>query len=76
MVGGGGMSSQLADQLFTLGSGVWVINGFFVFLPALGVMDLNLTICGWTAFVGGTLFEVGAYFALLEALNRKHEVFH
>jgi hypothetical protein len=53
---------------------VWVINGLFVFLPTLNVGELNLTICGWTAFVGGTLFEIGAYMMVLEALNRKHEV--
>jgi hypothetical protein len=29
---------------------------------------------GWTAFVGGTLFEIGGYMMILEALNRKHEV--
>lgn len=27
------------------------------------------------AFVGGTLFTVGAYFGILEALNVDHEVF-
>jgi len=57
-----------------LGSAVWVINGFFVFLPDLNEMDNNLEAQGWTAFVGGTLFEVGGYMMVLESLNRKHEV--
>jgi len=51
-----------------------VINGFFVFLPDLNEMDNNLEAQGWTAFVGGTLFEVGGYMMVLESLNRKHEV--
>jgi hypothetical protein len=58
-----------------LGSAVWVVNGFFVFLPELTTsVELNSTAGGWTAFVGGTLFEIGAYLMCLEALNRKTEV--
>jgi hypothetical protein len=34
----------------------------------------NNEVGGWTAFVGGSLFEVGSFFMVLEALNRKHVV--
>jgi hypothetical protein len=61
-------------KLFTLGSMFWVINGFFVFLPELNSMEENDAAEGWTAFVGGTLFEFGGYMMILESLNRKHEV--
>jgi hypothetical protein len=37
-------------------------------------MEINLEAQGWTAFVGGSLFEIGGYLMVLEALNRKHEV--
>ena len=54
---------------------MWVVNGFFVFMPFVGVMgETNLPAGGWTAFVGGTLFEIGGYLMVLESLNRKHEV--
>jgi len=53
---------------------VWVVNGFFVFMPSLGVDQTNNVVGGWTAFVGGSIFEVGSYLMILEALNRKHEV--
>ena len=60
--------------MFTLGSAVWVINGFFVFLPSFGYFGANASVIGWTAFVGGTIFEVGSYFMVVEALNRKQVV--
>ena len=53
---------------------MWVVNGFFVFLPSLNVTETNSVVNGWTAFVGGSIFEVGSYLMVLEALNRKHEV--
>ena len=60
--------------MFALGSAVWVVNGFFMFLPSLEVMsETNEEAIGWTAFVGGSLFEIGSYLMVLEALNRKHE---
>jgi hypothetical protein len=69
------LSLQSLTKLFTLGSAVWVVNGFFVFLPELTTsVELNSTAGGWTAFVGGTLFEIGAYLMILEALNPKTEV--
>ena len=57
-----------------MGSAVWVVNGFFVFLPSLNVTETNNVVTGWTAFVGGSIFEIGSYLMVLEALNRKHEV--
>ena len=45
-----------------------------MFLPELNVMRLNAAAVGWTAFVGGTLFEVGSCLMILESLNRRHEV--
>ena len=53
---------------------MWVINGFFVFLPSVNVGQTNDVVIGWTAFVGGSIFEVGSYLMILEALNRKHVV--
>ena len=53
---------------------MWVVNGFFVFMPSLNVDQTNNVVGGWTAFVGGSIFEVGSYLMILEALNRKHEV--
>ena len=69
------MTALVNEQFFTLGSAVWVVNGFFVFLPYLGVInETNKAAGGWSAFAGGTLFEVGSYLMILEALNRKHQV--
>ena len=65
----------MIEQAFTIGSISWVINGFFVFLPILGtVSDANLEAEGWTAWVGGTIFEIGGILMVLESLNRKHTV--
>ena len=50
------------------------MNGFFVLLPSLNVMGVNNTVLGWTALVGGTIFELGSYLLVLEALNRKQVV--
>ena len=65
--------SYLVAVLFTLGSAVWVINAFFVWLPlvrpATEFPDEVLVGGGWTAFVGATIFEVGSVFLLLEAVN-------
>ncbi len=62
------------QQLFTVGSTVWVINGFFVFLPSLGVVGNNETVGAWLALAGGTIFEIGSCLTVLEALNRRNEV--
>lgn len=46
-----------------------------MFLPSLTVnVATNNVAAAWTAFVGGTIFEVGSYLMILEALNRKHVV--
>lgn len=46
-----------------------------MFLPSLTVnVEANNVAAAWTAFVGGTIFEVGSYLMILEALNRKHVV--
>ncbi|KAJ6532769.1 hypothetical protein DFH09DRAFT_134102 [Mycena vulgaris] len=56
---------------FTIGSIVWVINGFIAFLPfvneKVAVDDVG---GGWTAWLGATIFEFGAIFGLWEAWNR------
>ncbi|KAI1812581.1 hypothetical protein GGS20DRAFT_557271 [Poronia punctata] len=58
---------------FTLGSVVWVINAFFVWLPSQypstefpGEVDNG---GGISALVGTTLFEIGSVFLMLEAIN-------
>lgn len=47
------------------------MNGFFVFLPsadpAVGEFP---NAAGWTAFVGASIFEIGALFGVWEAWNR------
>ncbi|KAL0958028.1 hypothetical protein HGRIS_000203 [Hohenbuehelia grisea] len=56
---------------FTLGSVVWVINGFIVFLPLANPrVPLDMSAAGWSAWVGATIFEVGAIMGVLEAWNR------
>ncbi|KAI0134621.1 hypothetical protein BJ170DRAFT_610536 [Xylariales sp. AK1849] len=59
--------------LFTLGSVVWVFNGFFVWLPVQdpstefsGEVDTG---GGVTAFIGATIFEIGSVLLMLEAVN-------
>ncbi|KAK0741267.1 hypothetical protein B0T18DRAFT_331073 [Schizothecium vesticola] len=59
--------------VFTLGSIVWVINAFFVWLPLAapstefpGEADIG---GGWTAFIGATIFEFGSVLLMLEAVN-------
>lgn len=59
------------------GSVIWVINGFFVWLPLAapstefsGEADVG---GGWTAFIGATIFEFGSVLLMLEAVNEKRE---
>jgi len=62
-------------QLFTLGSAIWTVNGFFSFLPFLYPnMPAYDYVLGVTGLAGGTVFEVGAYMMVLESLNRKQVV--
>ncbi|KAF2500475.1 integral membrane protein, partial [Lophium mytilinum] len=59
--------------LFTLGSVVWVINAFFVFLPLIKpsteFKNEELTGGGITAFIGATIFEIGSILLLFESIN-------
>ncbi|KAI0777417.1 hypothetical protein BD413DRAFT_516462 [Trametes elegans] len=59
--------------IFVLGSTVWIINGFFLFLPLVHVGSDDFPASAWSAFVGGTLFEFGSYLMYVEALNAGHE---
>ncbi|KAJ8454894.1 hypothetical protein ONZ51_g12764 [Trametes cubensis] len=59
--------------LFVLGSAVWVVNGFFLFLPLVNIGSEDFPASAWSAFVGGTLFELGSYLMYVEALNTGHE---
>ncbi|KAM5352495.1 hypothetical protein ACJ41O_005217 [Fusarium nematophilum] len=59
--------------IFTIGSVIWVINGFFSWLP---VQDPSSEFSGetdWggglTAFIGATVFELGSVLLMLEAVN-------
>ncbi|KAI0544439.1 hypothetical protein F4679DRAFT_564817 [Xylaria curta] len=61
--------------IFTLGSVIWVINGFFAWLPVQWPsteFDGEATAgTGITAFVGATIFELGSVLLMLEAVNEK-----
>ncbi|KAI0354071.1 hypothetical protein OH77DRAFT_1426489 [Trametes cingulata] len=59
--------------IFVLGSTAWIINGFYLFLPLLGIGSDDFPATAWSAFVGGTLFEIGSYLMYVEALNTGHE---
>lgn len=67
--------------LFTLGSAVWVANGFTILLPLYmtsisdseGLTEVYFRTAAALAFVGGTIFEVGSYLMVVEALNRGQE---
>ncbi len=57
--------------VFTLGSLVWVANGFAVVLPQMGKgssQDMQ-SASTWSAFAASTIFLVGSYLLLLEAAN-------
>ncbi|KAJ3729888.1 hypothetical protein C8R42DRAFT_653130 [Lentinula raphanica] len=56
---------------FTIGSIIWVINGFYSFLPFVDPsFAQSISGIGWTAWVGATVFEFGAILGVLEAWNR------
>lgn len=65
--------SWIVAYIFTWGSVVWVINAFFVFIPLVGPsteFDNEIYIGGGvTAFIGATIFELGSFFLMLEAVN-------
>ncbi|KAI1364358.1 hypothetical protein F5Y08DRAFT_339705 [Xylaria arbuscula] len=61
--------------IFTLGSLIWVINGFFAWLPVqwpytefVGEEGLGV---GITALIGTTVFELGSVLLVLEAVNER-----
>jgi len=65
--------SYLVAVVFTLGSMVWVINAFFVWLPLVkpssefpGEIGVG---GGITAFIGATIFEIGSILLMIEAIN-------
>jgi hypothetical protein len=59
------------------GSVIWVINGFFVFLPlAAPETEFPGEVSaggGWTAWLGATVFEFGSVLLMLEAVNENRE---
>ena len=59
--------------VFTLGSIIWVINAFFVWLPLVRpdteFKTEELYGGGITAFIGATVFEVGSFLLMVEAVN-------
>lgn len=65
--------SYLVAIIFTLGSVVWCINAFFVWLP---LQDPSTEFPGEianaggiTAFIGATIFEFGSILLMIEAVN-------
>lgn len=65
--------SYLVAIVFTLGSAIWIINAFFVWLP-LSRPDTefpgeSLSGGGISALIGATVFEIGSVLLLLEAVN-------
>ncbi|KDQ54578.1 hypothetical protein JAAARDRAFT_160654 [Jaapia argillacea MUCL 33604] len=60
--------------LFTLGSVVWVINGFIVFLPFVTSVSKNPVSGGWSAWLGATIFAFASLFLIPEAWNRSNTV--
>jgi hypothetical protein len=65
--------SYLVAVIFTLGSVVWCINGFFVWLPLQDPSTEfpgEFTVGGGvTAFIGATIFEIGSWLLMIEAVN-------
>ncbi len=59
--------------VFTIGSVVWVINAFFAWLPLVRpeteFKTETLYGGGITAFIGATIFEVGSFMLMVEAIN-------
>jgi hypothetical protein len=59
--------------IFTIGSVIWVINAFFVYLPLVQPSsefeNEELYGGGISAFIGATVFEIGSVLLMLEAVN-------
>ncbi|TVY21714.1 hypothetical protein LARI1_G000408 [Lachnellula arida] len=67
--------SYLVAIVFTLGSVVWCINAFFVWLPlqspSTEFKDEITSAGGISAFIGATIFEFGSILLMIEAVNEK-----
>jgi hypothetical protein len=65
--------SYLVAVIFTLGSVVWCLNGFFAWLPLQNPSTEfpgEITVGGGvTAFLGATIFEFGSILLMIEAVN-------
>ncbi|TFK47152.1 hypothetical protein OE88DRAFT_820311 [Heliocybe sulcata] len=62
--------------LFTLGSVVWCINGFVVFLPYVYSNVSNNSVAGgWTGWIGATIFAFASVLLIWEAWNRSNTVY-
>ncbi len=60
--------------MFVLGSAAWICNGHLLYTPLSPTPSpMHSTAAAWLAFVGGSLFEVGAYLGYVEALNAGQE---
>lgn len=61
--------------IFVWGSVVWILNAMFVFLPSIRPSsEFGTEILyggGITAFIGATIFEVGSFLLMLEAINEE-----
>lgn len=59
--------------VFTIGSIIWIINAFFVWLPLVRpdteFKNEELYGGGITAFIGATVFEFGSFLLMAEAVN-------
>lgn len=68
--------SYLVAMNFTIGSAIFIANGFFVWLPLVDnktEFHGEITVAGgWTGFVGATIFELGGVLLVLEAFNTNH----
>ena len=69
--------SYLVAVIFTLGSCVWVINAFLVWLPLVKpsteFKNEILVGGGVSAFIGATVFEIGSVLLMLEAINENRQ---
>lgn len=65
--------SYLVAVIFTIGSVVWCINAFFVWLPleapSTEFPGEIANAGGISAFIGATIFEVGSVLLMIEAVN-------
>jgi hypothetical protein len=57
---------------FTLGSTMWIVNGQYSLFPSVN-NELNNQVTGWSALVGGWMFQIGASLAYIESLNEPYD---